>query len=362
MKKIGVKIWHFLRAQWRRETLLAFIVTILLIGIFSFISKIPIGAAESEHDLIRQSQSVRTIIENPVNAPYKIATLALTTLSPTVRMARAISFTFYIGACVAMFYALKHWHTLQASILTTLAFGANAIMLSTGRLGTPMITVTSFFIFAGMLLWQVHTKSNKLVPFIVMSALGALLYVPGAIWFFIVISLVYSNRIRKLFKDVKRPAILIGVFIALVLLTPLVLGFIRDTNNLKEWLLLPPTLDWSQVPRSILRVPSAFIYRMPVEPLINIGRLPVFDIVSGVLFLIGLNAYLRKLKLDRTRVMIGAALVGIGIGALGQTTVAVIMILPFVYSVVAAGIEYLLDEWYTVFPRNPVARSFGMLL
>ena len=101
---------------------------------------------------------------------------------------------------------------------------------------------------------------------------------------------------------------------------------------------------------------------MPVEPLINIGRLPVFDIVSGVLFLIGLNAYLRKLKLDRTRVMIGAALVGIGIGALGQTTVAVIMILPFVYSVVAAGIEYLLDEWYTVFPRNPVARSFGMLL
>ena len=60
--------------------------------------------------------------------------------------------------------------------------------------------------------------------------------------------------------------------------------------------------------------------------------------------------------------MIGSAVVGIVAGALGQLLFAVIMLLPFAYSVIAAGIEYLLDEWYSVFPKNPFARSFGFLV
>ncbi len=362
MKKSGVKIWRFVRASFSRESLYLVIIRALLYGIYSFISLVPSEAAETEHRNVEQSSSLRKVYENPVNAPYKLATYALTSLSPSVRMARAISFVFYMGACVALFYALKHWHTLQASILTTLAFASNAVILGTSRLGTPAITTFSFFIFSGLLLWQVHSKSNKIVPIIVLLCLAALLYVPGAIWFFIIIAVVYGNRFKHLFKNVKRPAVIIGAILALALLTPLVLSFVENSNYLKEWLLLPPQLDWGNVPRSILRVPSAFIYRMPIEPLVNIARLPVFDIATGVLFLIGLNAYMRKLKLDRTRVMIGAALVAIVIGAFGQTLLAVIMLMPFAYAVIAAGIEYLLDEWFSVFPRNPVARSFGVIM
>lgn len=60
--------------------------------------------------------------------------------------------------------------------------------------------------------------------------------------------------------------------------------------------------------------------------------------------------------------MIGSALVGIVLGALGSTVVAIVMLLPFAYCVIAAGIEYLLDVWFEVFPRNPVARSFGTVV
>jgi len=159
-----------------------------------------------------------------------------------------------------------------------------------------------------------------------------------------------------------KPTIFFGIAISVILITPLILSFFRNTETLNQWLLIPSNLDLAEIPRAILRVPSAFIYRMPSEPLINVGRLPIFDIASGILFLIGLNAYRRKLKLDRTKVMIGSLFVAVVVGALGELTVSIILLIPFAYSIIAAGIEYLLDEWYSVFPRNPYARSFGLIL
>lgn len=347
---------------WRRETLVFIAILTLFLSIFSVLSNIPDKAAFDEHATANDSSSLQVIFDNPVNAPYKLATFGLTSFSPSIRLVRAVSYIFYIGACIAMFYALRHWHTLQTSIITTAAFATNSVVLAVGRLGTTLITVMSFFIFSSMLLWQVHSKSNKFVPIVVLIALGSLLYTPGAIWFFCILSVVYFNRFRKLFSNVSRPAIFFGLAVATILITPLIISFIKDTETLNQWLLIPSDLKLADVPRAILRVPSAFIYRMPTEPLINVGRLPIFDISSGILFLIGLNAYRRKIKLDRTKVMIGSALLGIVVGALGELTISVILLLPFAYSIIAAGIEYVLDEWYTVFPRNPYARSFGLLL
>jgi hypothetical protein len=96
--------------------------------------------------------------------------------------------------------------------------------------------------------------------------------------------------------------------------------------------------------------------------LINVASLPVLDVASGGFFLIGLYAYYKNSKLERTRIMVLTALFGIVLGALGEITIAVVLLLPFVYSVVAAGISFVLDEWYSVFPRNPFARSFGLLI
>lgn len=350
------------KAIKRKETLFFLVLVGFIFVLFSFLSLIPTRAASAELSSAENTHSLTSIYENPVNAPYKLATYAVTQLSDSVRVARFVSLTFYLAVCVAMFYSLRHWHTLQASLLTTLAFASNSVLLATGRLGTPLIVVVSFFIFMSSLLWKVHTRSKRFVPVLIAFALASLLYVPGILWFAAILGIVYINKVKQFFKNTKKGAVATGILLALAVITPLILGFVRDTSILKEWLLLPDTLIWENVPRAILKVPSAFIYRMPAEPLINIGRLPIFDITSGIIFLIGLYAYARKLRLDRTKVMVGSALVGCIIGAIGQTTTAVIMLLPFAYSIIAAGIEYLLDEWHRVFPKNPVARSFGMVL
>lgn len=362
MKKVRINIAGVAKKLLRRETIIVIAISALLFSFFVVFCNIPSQSSIEEQQTAQSAQSINEIFNSPVNAPYKIATLVLTTYSPSVKLVRFVSYIFYIGACIAMFYALRHWHTLQTSVLTTAAFATNSVLLATARLGTTLITVTSFFIFTSLLLWQLHSRSNKLLPAVVLISVACLLYTPGAIWFLLALSFVYWNRFKSLFKNVKRQAIIIGSVLSIVLMLPLFISFFRDSHNLNQWLLLPDTLAWANVPRSILRVPSAFIYRMPSEPLINVARLPVFDLSAGILFLIGLNAYRKKLKLDRTRVMIASAIIAIIVGALGSLLLSIILILPFAYSVIAAGIEFLLDEWYTVFPRNPFARSFGLIM
>jgi hypothetical protein len=39
-----------------------------------------------------------------------------------------------------------------------------------------------------------------------------------------------------------------------------------------------------------------------------------------------------------------------------------ILMLPFVYLIVAAGIGFMLQQWFRVFPRNPIARTLGASL
>jgi hypothetical protein len=54
--------------------------------------------------------------------------------------------------------------------------------------------------------------------------------------------------------------------------------------------------------------------------------------------------------------LFGFVLVGMG-GPVGLS-----VLVPLAFVVAAAGIAYLLHEWLKVFPRNPLARGFGVAL
>ncbi len=79
------------------------------------------------------------------------------------------------------------------------------------------------------------------------------------------------------------------------------------------------------------------------------------------LTVLGTYSYLIRFNLVRTRAMIGAALISWFLIAFSNT-VTIVIILPLVYLTVAAGIMLLLQQWYTVFPYNPIARHIGVAL
>lgn len=359
-QRLPFRLMAYMKFIRRHAVALSFI-SALFIFVVLFLSHVPEQSAPSEHLTYMESSHLRHIFNNPINAPYKLAVFVSSQLSKSVLAVRAISILFLFLTSLTMYYTFRLWHARKAALLATAAFSMNAVVLAIGRLGTPLVMVFGWFIFTGMLLWQVHGKSNRVIPALVLITVAFLLYTPGALWFFAIFAIFYWDRFRRAFKNVKFSSVLFAIVIALLTMSPLMYAFVRSPDLATAWLLLPESFTPADIIRSVLEVPSAFIYDMPKEPLLTVGKLPVFDLASGFLFLIGLYAYQRKLQLDRTRLIIAMGLIGIIVGAFGDVIAAMAVLLPFAYSVVAAGIEFLIDEWNSVFPKNPFAKSFGLI-
>lgn len=347
---------------WRRQTLYAVGLVALLIFLIVQLSLIPKGAANIEVEYAQEMNNFSSIADNPLSLPHKLVTFAIREFSNNIRFIRAVSIIFFGLCCVALYRILKRWHSDKIALFSTVLFATNASVLAVGRLGYVYVLLFGWAILVSLLLWLRHGLSRKIAPFALAIIGTFLIYVPGAPYFFALLIVLFANKLTNTITGLKRSSFYISLGIGLVALAPLVYSFIQTPELVRQWLLLPESVNWGDIPRNIWSVPSAFIYKAPANPLFNVGSLPIFDVVSGGLFLVGLYAYQKHIKLERTKIMLLTALLSIILGALGQTLFAILILLPFVYSVIGAGISYLLDEWYGVFPRNPFARSFGLLL
>lgn len=346
----------------RRQAIYGLAVVLLIIGAIWQLSIIPSSAAQVEVDAYNQTNNVANIIDNPLSLPYKVPAYVATKVSGSVRILRALSALFFSFSIIALYRILKRWHSDKIALFSAVLFATNATALAVGRLGTPLVLLFGWSLIISILLWLYYGNSTRVAPVSLAFISAGLLYVPGALYFFILLLIIFGRKLTKLIPSMTKNAFILSIFIALLVIAPLIYTFVSDVGLLKQWLLLPQEINPELIPRNILRIPSAFIYRAPVDPLLDTGRLPIFDIASGMLFLIGLYAYQKHVKLERTKVMLLTALFSIVLGALGQTQIAIILVLPFAYAVVAAGISYLLDQWYGIFPKNPFARSFGLIL
>lgn len=347
---------------WRRQTIYAFLLIILLTGVTVQLSTIPSGFSEAELSYAASVDSINDIGENPLYLPHKLLSYIAVNFSDSVRAIRAVSILFLGISIVAIYRILKRWHSDKIALFATSMFALNATTLAVGRLATPLVLILSWSIVISILMWLQHGKSRKVAPISLSVISTALIYIPGAPYFFILLGVLFGKKLLLVIKNLSTKVLVSAIIATIFAFTPLVLSFINNTNLIKEWLLLPQSIEWGTVINNILKIPSAYIYKTPVDPLLNIGTLPVLDVAAGGLFLIGAYAYHKKSKLERTKIMVLTGLFGIILGALGQVTIGIILLLPFAYSVIAAGISYILDEWYSVFPKNPFARSFGLLL
>lgn len=347
---------------WRRQFLYALLLVLFLTFIIAHLSIIPPGAAMKEVNYASTNSNFSSIIDNPLYLPHKLVTFVVSQFTDSIRFIRAISIVFFGLCVVALYRILKRWHSDKIALFGASLFAANATVLAVARLASPEVMLFGWAIVIALLLWIHHGTSRKIAPLTLALIATGLLYVPGAPYFFVLLLSLFSNQLLHTFRQMKRSAIIFGVFTFLLIVTPLIYSFINSTELIKSWLLLPESIVVDDILTNILAVPSAFIYKSPEMPLISVGQLPIFDVASGGFFIIGLYAYQKFVKLERTKIMILTALLGIILGALGQVFLAILLVLPFAYSVIGAGISYILDQWYSVFPKNPIARSFGLVL
>lgn len=333
----------------------------ILIYCFGSRSFLP-NLSAAEQQIIEQSKSLQAILQNPLWLPYKLLTYIAIKIGAAQVSIRFVSAFFTIITVYAFYSIASKWYSQRAAVLTTVLFALSSSTLTFSRIATPAVLLYSWLLYCAVIVWFKTTRCVRLAPFAVLIVSGLLLYVPGSPWFLVLLCLWFWRDIPKIFKHMNAVWISAGAVILLAITMPLLYAFVKDPMLIKSWLLLPPKIDIPQSLRALKDVPAAFFYRSNMTGAYTLGRLPIFDAFSGTMLLLGVYAYRKKLRLERSIIYIFAFAISALLAALNSNQLYLIFCLPFMYLLIGEGLYFLLSEWRNVFPRNPIARFAGTLL
>lgn len=360
MKKLSV--WF--QNNWK--VLLVSIVSVVILLAACFYNLESITEAKlstQEVTALASSSSGERIWNNPLFLPFKLAeyTLIKSGLA-SVYLFRAIPAVFGL-ILVCFFYLLaKLWFSPKIALVASFMLLTSGLFLNFTRLAVPDILLPLGLlglIWSAWWVFQNKRTNTRLILSVVIVA--ASFYIPGLIWFTALIAFIQRRHLTGIFKRTSTPAIVGALLVIGLLLAPLGRALILHPQLAQEWLAMPISFSPQRFVQDFLYVPASLVVRAPFNPVFNLGRLPYLDVFTICLVVLGTYAFLLRLDLVRTRALIGAIIIAWFIVAF-DNTVQINLFLPLIYITVAAGIMFLLQQWYSVFPKNPIARTIGLVL
>ncbi|HET9174378.1 MAG TPA: hypothetical protein VFN56_03795 [Candidatus Saccharimonadales bacterium] len=191
---------------------------------------------------------------------------------------------------------------------------------------------------------------------------GLVLFTPGFIWFSL-IGLIwqrpeYKTSWEKLGLLRKLGWLMLWPVTTLLL----IYAFWHNTQLLYSWAGLPQHFASLQgIARNIGSVWTHILFRGFQSPLIGLGYLPLVNVFTTSMALVGGYFYVSHWRATRSKVIFSLILVGTILSGIGGP-VSNSINMPVIFLLAAGGIGYLLHEWLKVFPRNPLAKYAGYSL
>ena len=322
------------------------------------------GLSERELQTLQQSRNWHSIVNDPINLPHKILELVLAKLDLIGPFGlRSVSVFFALLTVVAFYYVVCRWHTTRVALLGTALLATSSWFLHFARLATPDILFP-----AGLLLslvygtWIRQTNKSSLAVVTGIALAVTLLYIPGFVWFVALGILWQFHAVSKHLRASKFASIYVALLVGIVLAAPMTYAVYRQPALLKSMAGLPAHIPSPvQFGKNLLHIPSQLFINGPRSNETGIVGLPMLDIFVMAMSFLGAYAYFYRRQLDRTKILVGASIVGSVLVALGGL-VSIVLLLPIVYILATAGLAFMLQQWFTVFPRNPLARVIGTSL
>lgn len=364
MKKLSSK--KVLASVWRFVTTVGVMIFIVFVLLFSRLDTLVENYSRAELITAESASSLSTILSNPLNAPYKLVVYGITQLNNNPLLAtRITSAIFGFLSLLLFYYLIRRIQRKRTAFLVTILLATSAWFLHIARYGTPDIML----IFTGLLCvvcgsLVMERSEQKFVTVAAICALAISLYVPGTIWLLIAALIVRRDKdIRRILQMLKPyELVLLAVLLLAFVAVPVGMAIVHKPSFVLAMFGIPlhlPTI--TTYLHNLAMVPLSLFVYSPLNPALSLGHLPLLDIPTSAFFVLGMYYYFKYRTLDRAKML---ALLMVGAGFLialgGDVTNAVLV--PSVYVCVAGGVALLLSQWFTVFPKNPLAQTVGVTL
>ncbi len=335
------------------------------------------GYAPREVAVYKASSSLQLIADHPINAPYKLLVFGLQKAGIDNYVAtRYVAASFAVVACLLFFIIARFWFSYRIALIATIMFATSSGLLHIARFGSSIVLQMGILaLMACAIWWQTYKDKRTVVMLATIVTLATLCYDPGMIWFELLILAVSWQSLRRAWLTTSLLKKGLGALLFLVLIAPLIRGFVLFPASLYSFVGLPAHFAGvAQTGRNILDSLLLVGVHSNGQAELWLAHAPLLNITELVLLFLGLYVFFRFMKPARRLFMFGAiaiSLVLIGISGSGSDAGAwpsqftatspmnVSVLLPLLYLVIAGGVCELLRQWFRVFPRNPIARGVG---
>lgn len=357
------KLWNVFLAMSKTMLLsIAGVIALLVLMLYQLQSLTP-GVSESELATRQSTETIGVIIENPVQAPYKMSVFLTTKVFNSVFGLRLVGALLGVLAVIIFFLLTRQIFDPLVSIATTAMFATSSYFLVMTRSATANVMLLSLWTIVAVGYYIRFGKRKDLGWITAALVLGTSLYVPGMILFLLPLAIWQFPHAKKSFERLHPSIIIITSVIFGILCVPLLVGVIRQPSLWREYLGLPnliaPVLD--MVKHSATAVMSIFV-RSPKDPSVWLGRQPILDVFATATFAYGIVALIKQFRLDRFWLIGGILALGVLWVGITANRYGIILLLPFIYLVIGHGLQLLIQQWRSVFPKNPIARYTGVIL
>ncbi len=274
-------------------------------------------------------------------------------------MVRSVSAGVGFLAAIGFFLIAWRWHTVRMAALGTILFVTSSWFLHVSRFANAEIMLFGLVGLVASVLWLKASRDPTFPFFASVVVCGLVLYIPGFIWFIVAGLLWQRSMLALQLRRLNTGYVVLASLFGCALIAPLFWGFIQSPQILKPFFGLPNDFPSAlQIAKNLINIPLYLLWRGPNNPAQALGRLPILDVFTSAMLGLGVYAYYIRRRLDQTKLLFGIFVVGSLLIALGGP-VSITVLIPFVYIVATAGMALLLQQWFTVFPKNPLARSIG---
>jgi 4-amino-4-deoxy-L-arabinose transferase-like glycosyltransferase len=349
---------------WKNLSLITAAIIVVIFLMLVRLGSLTKGLSQTEIQTSSRIVGWHGLYNAPFNLPLKIVRSIIFFLfkhhgQSLTRLANAIFGLLAIGSFAWLSFI---WHGKRTALLVTGLFATSAWTLHVSRLASSDVSylwgIVSLLL-ANALIMRKHI--SRLEWLIVSFLVGLLLTIPGFIWLIGFSLIMQKSSILQSWSTIlKTLPLKLSSILLLILWLPLtIINFFRP-DQFSLWLGLPKHLPGvARLAKQFAAVLVHLFFRGPQYPTLWLGKSPLLDAFSLFTVIVGIYFYARHWKNHRARIIAGLVLIGIILVGLGGLDSFSLMV-GLMYVLAAMGISYLLHAWFTVFPSNPLARSFGV--
>lgn len=337
---------------------LGLLAVLIFAGLYS-----PGGISELE----KQSSIISSNIDARVPASYAIINLPYHLLQKlcfiifgvTTLSIKLPSIILAFFSAIGIVLLLRKWFKPGIGVLASL------IAISTGQFiffaqdGTPGIIYIFWAVWllllASMIIRRQKYKIIYIIAFYISAALS--LYTPLSIYALsaLVCAIIFHPHLRYLIRKLPKHKIIIGIAIAGLSISPLLVSMVFSPKLLPNLLGIPT--EWFDLLKNLQLLANNYLgFTAPKGSLM---MTPFFELGSMMIVAIGVYSVFKDRYTSKNYVIIFWSICIIPMIVLNPdfTSVSFIPILLLLSS----GLNSLLSHWYRLFPLNPYARFAGLI-